>query len=309
MVKEEISLRLWTVIIVVAALALSACASRASPTPTPALALTDQMGRTVELGKPPQRIISLSPANTEIAFALGLGDRLVGLDSYSDFPPEAEKIEKVGGFQDPDLEKVVALKPDLILADDIHKTAVLPELERRGFKVLGLDPKDLDGVLEAIALVGKATGQEQEAATLVQGLRQRIDAVDSQVAEVQSRPRAIYITWPDPIWTGGQGTFAHDLIEKAGGSNIAADLQGWATINLESLVARDPQVIIAEAGHEGGASASFDFASQEPRLKDVAARREGRVYAVDANIVNRPGPRLVDALEEFAYFLHPECFK
>jgi iron complex transport system substrate-binding protein len=283
---------------------LSACAGI---TPAPAQT-TDQLGRPVRLDGPPQRIVSMSPSNTEILFALGLGDRVVGVTDYCDFPPEALDKPKIGGFSNPDLERVVALSPDLIVADQIHEKEVVPELERRNLPVFVMDPRNLDQVLESISLLGRATGKEAEAAALVDGMKKRIEAVAQQVAGLspQERPRVLSITWHDPLWTAGKGTWEDQLISMAGGQNLLPELEGYKTVDLEVVLNRDPQIIIAASGHGDALRAPYFWALEEPRLKGTEALRKGRVYEIDADTVSRPGPRLVDGLEEMLRLLHPE---
>jgi len=285
-------------------LLLSGCAL---PTPAPG-EITDQLGRPIRVDRPPQRIVSLSPSNTELLFALGLGDRVVGVDDYSDFPPETLKKPKIGGFSNPDLEKLVALSPDLIVADQIHEKEVIPELERRGLPVLALDPRNMDQVLESIRLLGQVTGKEAEAATLVEEMKMRIGAVAQKVAGLspQERPRILFITWHDPVWTAGKGTWHDQLITMAGGQNLLPELEGHKTVDLELVLKRDPQVIIAGSGHGEALRAPYLWAREEPRLKGTEALVKGRVYEIDADIVSRPGPRLVDGLEEMLRLVHPE---
>ena len=283
---------------------LSGCAL---PTPAPG-EIVDQLGRPVSLDRPPQRIVSMSPSNTEILFALGLGDRVVGVTDYCDFPPEALDKAKIGGFSNPDLEKLVALSPDLIVADQIHEKEVVPELERRNLPVFVMDPRSMDQVLESIVLLGRATGTEAEAARLVDEMRKRIEAVAQKVAGLspQERPRVLSITWHDPLWTAGKGTWEDQLISMAGGQNLFPDLEGYKMVDLEMVLNRDPQVIIAASGHGEALRAPYLWALDEPRLKGTEALKKGRVYEIDADIVSRPGPRLVDGLEEMLRLLHPE---
>jgi iron complex transport system substrate-binding protein len=283
---------------------LSACAL---PAPAPG-EIVDQLGRPIRVDRPPQRIVSMSPSNTEILFALGLGDRVVGVTDYCDFPPEALDKAKIGGFSNPDLEKLVALSPDLIVADQIHEKEVVPELERRNLPVFVMDPRNMDQVLESIVLLGRATGTEAEAARLVEEMKIRIGAVAQKVPGLspQERPRVLSITWHDPLWTAGKGTWEDQLISMAGGQNLFPDLEGYKTVDLEMVLNRDPQVIIASSGHGEALRAPYLWALDEPRLKGTEALKKSRVYEIDADIVSRPGPRLVEGLEEMLRLLHPE---
>ena len=279
-------------------------------TPSP-IEVTDHRGKVIKLEKIPATIVSLSPANTEIVFALGLEGSLVGVTEYCDYPEAAEDKPKIGGYSTVDIEKVVEIQPDLILASNIHEEEVIPELERLGLTVIDLSPDTIDEVLESIIMVGKITGKRDEALQLVDEMRSRIKAVADRTASLTDtqRPRVFYVVWHDPITTVSSITRIHELIVNAGGINIARDLtDDYPTISLEAVIQANPQVIVATSGHGSGANSPFEFASTEPRLKDIDARINSRVYQIDANLFSRPGPRIVDALEEMARMTHPEIF-
>jgi iron complex transport system substrate-binding protein len=305
--------RLCTVYLVstVALIFLASCASPPEGTPPPQIEITDQLGRVVRLENTPQRIVSLAPSNTEILFALGLADRVVGVTDYCDYPPEAKTKTSIGGFSTPNIEEVVALSPDLILATSIHEKRVIPQLESKGLTVLALNPKTIDGVMEAITLTGKVTGVPGSAAELVASMQQRLKAVTDKTAGLppEPRPATFYIVWHDPLMTAGSGTLQDELIEKAGGRNIAGELADYADISLEAVITANPEVIIAGTSHGSTEEETFQYAQAEPRLRDTDARRNNRVYAIDSDLTSRPGPRIADALEQLATFIHPEMFK
>ncbi|MFQ5996256.1 MAG: ABC transporter substrate-binding protein [Dehalococcoidales bacterium] len=274
------------------------------------LEMTDQAGRTVRIEKMPEKIISLAPSNTEILYALGLEDRLVGVTEYCDYPEAAKEKPKIGGFSTVDIERVVAIEPDLILAANIHKDEIIPQLERLGLTVLTLNPKTDKQVLEAINLIGQFTGKTEEAVQLTKQMESRIKAVTDKTMGLSNRPKVFYILWHDPLMTVGRETIIHGLIEKAGGINIAADLAGeYPKPSLESVIMANPQVIIAGSGHGSGQDVPFYFALTEPRLAEVEARQNGRIYEIDSDLTSRPGPRIVEGLEKLAEFIHPELFK
>jgi iron complex transport system substrate-binding protein len=287
------------------------CSSTSSPEGPAATEVTDQIGRVVHITHVPQRIISLAPSNTEILYALGLEDRVIGVTSYDDYPPEVKEKPEVGGFFDPNLETIVAMDPDLILATAIHENEVIPQMEQHGLNVVALDPKSLDEVMEAITLVGKITDAEKEASGLVDDLQARISAITDKTRDLpeSQRPRVFYITWHDPLITVGSGNFGDDLIEKAGGTNITHNLEGSPTVTLEEVVQANPQVIIAGIGMGTGEDLPLQFALDETRLKDTDARLNDRVKAVSIDLAGRPGPRIVDGLEQFARIIHPELFE
>lgn len=270
------------------------------------LRFTDDAGRMVTIPSPPQRIVSLSPSNTEILFYLGLQDLIIGVDDYSDYPPQARAKEKVGGFANTNLEKVVALGPDLVFATEIHVQQVVPELERRGLKVVVLMPEKLEDVLASLQLVGKIGGKAQEADQAAEALRARLEAITSQVAAARSRPRVFYEVDATPI-SAGPGTFLDDLITKAGGDNIAADAQSkWPRLSSESIILRDPEVIVLG---DHGFGETVEKVKARPGWDKISAVRNDRVAPVDVDITNRPGPRAWDGLEELARMFHPEVFQ
>lgn len=287
----------------------ASCSPGGAPSGQSAIEVTDQLGRVVRLDKVPQRIVSLAPSNTEILFALGLDDKVVGVTNYCDFPAEAKEKPKIGGFSTPDIEKIVALAPDLVVAAPIHEKGAIPQLESRGLKVLALAPRTVEDVMRAIEMAGRATGTESAARRLVTEMQTRIGAVASLVASLpaEARPRVFYVLWHDPLMTASPGTLQGQLIDMAGGRNIFANLSSmYPTVSLEMVLQRQPQVIIAGTGHDPGSAAPLEWAKSEARLKDTEALRQGRVLEIDANIVSRPGPRIVEGLEEMLHLIHPE---
>ena len=268
----------------------------------------DDLGRPVDIKEIPQRIISLSPSNTEVLFALGLGDKVVGVTEFCNYPPEALERKKIGGFSTPDIEKIIALQPDLILAGSIHAKELIPALEETGLTVFALEPKSIGGILEDIRMAGEIAGREEKASELVTQMENRIEAITDKTNNLEEKTRVFYITWHDPLWSVGSGTIIDELIEKAGGVNIFQDITGHKMVNLEEVIARNPEVIIACTGHGEAEDKPFEWAKAEPRLEVTEARKNSRVYQIDADLVNRAGPRVVESLEKLAHFIHPEIF-
>ncbi|RJX22161.1 MAG: cobalamin-binding protein [Ammonifex sp.] len=276
---------------------------------TPLVTLTDSLNRTVTIEKTPERIVSLAPSNTEILFALGLGGKVMGVTKYCDFPAEAGSKPQIGGFSDPNLEKILARQPDLVLATEKDQE-MIAALGKQGIDVLAVSPKTVASVLENIKMVGKATGASAAADTVVSGLQKRIDAVTAKVQSVPAnkRPKVFYELWPEPLTTAGSGTFIDDLIKLAGGVNVAGDAgKGYPEYSLEMLLAENPDVLINSYGHGKG----------NPAKEDIKARKgwgalncvkNDRIYTVNADLVNRSGPRIVEGLEAFAKAIHPELF-
>jgi iron complex transport system substrate-binding protein len=273
--------------------------------------IVDGLGRQVTINAVPQRIVSLAPSNTEILFALGLGDKVVGVTEYCNYPEAAKTKPKVGGFSTVDIEKVVSLRPDLVLATQIHSKTIIPALEKLGLTVVALTPSSLTGVLDSITLVGKITGQSKEASELIKDLSTRIKAIADKTQKLSpaQRPRVFYVTWHDPLWTAGTGTLSNDVISQAGGQNIASDITGDKTIDLETVINRDPEVIIVSVGMGTGEDSPWQYIKSESRLKNTQALLTGRVYKIDGDLIHRPGPRIVEALEQMAQFIHPELFE
>ena len=271
--------------------------------------VTDFLERELTLSSPVRSFVSLSPSNTEILFALGLGARVVGVTTFDDYPPEVKDIQPVGGLVDPDMERLVALNPDLVLVTGLHvKNGVISRLEENGLKTLVLDPTDMDGIFRSISLVARVGGIEDTGGGVVAALKQGIRRVKDTVAVSSDRPLVFWVTWHDPLWTTGRDTFIHDLIETGGGTNIFSDISDFQKVSLEQVLARNPQIIITNTGHGASVDLVWKWANEEPRLKGTTARQQGRVYLVDANLVNRPGPRIVLGLEMVARAIHPELF-
>ncbi|MDD5700559.1 MAG: cobalamin-binding protein [Dehalococcoidales bacterium] len=296
--------RLLFVIIMLSLAAMAGCQTSA-----PQGDIIDDLGRNVQIKDVPQRIISLSPSNTEIVYALGLEDRLIGVTTYCNYPPEVKDKPQVSQFSNVDIEKVVALEPDLILADSLHEADVIPALEKLGITVLAINPATMEEIFGDIGMIGRAAGQTESAESLLASLQDRTKAVTDRTAGPESgeKYRTFFVTWHDPIWTAGSGTLINDLITRAGGTNIAADLKGHSQIDLETVIQRNPQVILILSSM-GTQDNSFNYIKTEPRFQATDALKNNRVYLVDADIISRTTPRSVDGLEQIAKIIHPELF-
>jgi iron complex transport system substrate-binding protein len=303
-------LRMFHLILLMVVCLLAACEPPAKEAVSFPMEITDQLGRVVKLDKIPQRMISLAPSNTEILFALGLTDKVYAVTNLCDYPPEAKTKPNIGGFTTTNIEKVIALSPDLVLATSIHEKTIIPQLEQRGLAVLALNLKTLDEVLEAITMVGEITGKGEEASRLVARMQNRIKAVTDKTNNLPEgkRPRVFYLTWHDPLMTSGSGSLLHELIQKAGGRNIFAEVIGTKPVDLELLVERNPQVMIAGIGMGSGEDKTYHYLKTETRLQNTEAGKNGRIYKIDMDLTGRGGPRIVDGLEQFAKCIHPEIF-
>ncbi len=277
------------------------------------LTVADDLGRLVSISSAPHRIVSLSPSNTEILFALGLGDGVVGVTKYCNYPPEVEslkdsgKLEVVGGYVDPDLEKILSLRPDMVVASQTHSSGAVTLLDKEGIPIFVVDPNNLSSIILSIEKIGKIAGKDAEASALVQQMQSRIKAVSDKVS-LLPKTRVLYIVWHDPVQTAGARTFEDEIIEKAGGLNIFHDLSGYAQVDPEAIAVRNPEVIIACSGMGTGADKPLQWAETERGLNQTDARKNGRIYQAEGDIITRTGPRIVDGLEMFARFIHPEAF-
>lgn len=291
---------------------LSACAPQATPITAPAaLSFTDGLGREVTLDGPAQRIVSLAPSNTEILFAIGAGDQVVGRDQLSDYPEAAKNVTDVGStFQALNTELIVSLQPDLVLAAEINTPEQVKQLEDLGLTVYYLkNPHTLEEMYGNLEIVAQLTGHESEAAALIESLKARVAAVDEKIAPISSRPSVFYemdATDPAKPYTAGKGTFITQLIERAGGYNIASDLEEYPQMSLEQVVAADPAFIILGDARYG---ISPESVAQRPGWENLTAVKNGNVLPFNDDLVSRPGPRLVDALEELAKLLKPGLFE
>lgn len=270
------------------------------------LKLRDSYDREVTIPRLPQRIISLAPSNTEILYALGLGDKLIGVTDVCNYPPEAENIEKISSYQGPNMEKIIAANPDLILADSLTGKEVVEQLQAAGLAVLAIRSDNIAQVLTNIGLIGQATNATKEAAQLVAQMRTRLQAVS---AKLLTRPQAekasvFYEVWNVELMSAGPNTFIAGIIDAAGGISVTDDATtDWPLVNMESLIAKNPQVIILGHGAE-----TPEQVMTRATWQTVDAVKSGRVYAVNQDIFNRPGPRVVEAVEELAKLLYPDLF-
>ena len=282
--------------------------------------LVDDSDYVTSLDAIPNRIISMAPSTTEIVFALGLDEKVVGVDSYSDYPYDfsawiaAGNMTSIGDFENPNMEAIASLEPDLILATGGVQAETVETLRDLGYKVLVLNPSNIDGVLKNIELIGNATGKTAEAKTLVNDITSRIDAVVNKVAGAAAKPTVYYEVWYDPtsLWTAGAKAWQNELIEKAGGVNIFADQQlDYFQSSAEAVIERNPDVILLpEEGMGKGEPfwVSLDAVKARPGWSSISAVQNDGLVTVDSNTIARAGPRVADIIEDLAAAFHPELF-
>ena len=276
-----------------------------------AITLVDGLGRDVVMDAPAQRIVSLAPSNTEILFALGAGSQVVGRDSFSDYPAEALSVTDIGAtYEALNTELIVSLKPDLILLAEVNAAEQVKTLEDLGLTVYYLkNPTTLEEMYANLEIVAQLTGRQPEAAELIESLKARVAAVDEKIMPLSSRLSIFYeidATDPAKPYTAGKGTFITLLIDRAGGYNIAADLDGYPQLSLEQVVAADPMFIILGDSAYGVTPESI---ATRPGWENLSAVKNNQIFPFDDNLVSRPGPRLVDGLEALAKLLRPGLFE
>jgi iron complex transport system substrate-binding protein len=279
-----------------------------SPSPAAAwpLALVDDEGTTVTIPARPERVISLSPANTEIAFALGAGDRLLGGTDFDDFPPEAVGLTDVATFNGVLMEQVVALDPDLVLAAGNFFTppADIARMRELGYPVLVVYAATVEGVLDDIELIGDALGKGDAARDLTASMQAQIDQVMAAVGALERRPRTFYQIGSEPeIYAPAPGSFIADMVSLAGGDPIVTTDPNVFAIPVEQLVAADPEVIVVGDALYGVCPVHV---STRPGWGVMTAVTEGAVRPVDDTVITRPGPRLAQGLANLARAIHPE---
>ena len=278
--------------------------------------LVDDLGYSLTLPSPPERIVSLAPSNTELLFAVGAGDKLVGVTDFCNYPYdfsawiEAGNMSSIGSYYGPSVEPIVALDPDLVLATTGSLEAA-ENLRTLGYNVLVVEPRNFSFVLRDILLIGRATNHYDEAVALESELRQRIDAVANQAAEATTTPKVYHEVWNDPLMSVGPETFIDEIITLAGGKNIFNDATtSWPIVSSEAIIDKNPDVMFFPDMYMGVGNfyETIETVESRPGWESISAVQNGALYEINADIISRSGPRLVDALELIAKMVHPEIF-
>jgi iron complex transport system substrate-binding protein len=260
--------------------------------------MKDDRGVAVRLHSPPRRIVSLAPSLTETVFLLGKGNLLAGVTRYCNFPPSAASLPKVGGVSDPDVERIVALSPDIVLCTtDGNPRGKVAALEEMGIPCFATSPQDLPSVLSTIERLGVLLGDASRGRSEAAALRRRADRVrDAGRGAPGAAPAVLFVVSTSPVIVAGNGTFMDELVRMAGGRNAAGNRSGrYPRLSVEDLVAARPDVILV-----AGMAGVERFPEETTRWKEVPAFRDGAVHTLDGDLVTRPGPRLVTALEEIS---------
>lgn len=294
-------------LIVLALMLLSACGGAKSgnvgnSAAVPMRVVTDDLGRQVTIPVKVTRVVSLAPNLTENIFAVGAGDRLVGVTTFCNYPEQAKEIAKIGDTMTPNMESIIALKPDVVFVSTASQIeAFMKTLEGNGIAVYVTNPTTLDGVLDNLQKLGDILGTTEKAGQLVPGLKRRITDIWSKI-ESEKRVRVFVQISREPLFTVGKQSFLTTILEKAGAESVTKDVESaYPKLSKETASALNPEVIIL--------SESDDNKEPNDAFKNSPAVKNGRIYKVNADLLSRPGPRLVDALEQIAKDLHPEKFK
>ncbi len=275
--------------------------------PGAAKSVTDQLGRRVRVPDDPRRIVAMAPSITEIIFALSLSDRLVGATQFSDYPPAAGALPKVGSYVHLDVEKIVASRPDLCIAvKDGNPISVVRKLESVGIPVYAVDPRNLDAVMDTLLELGQLLNVNDRAKAIVVDMTDRILQVQQHVSDAPQRPLVFFQIGVSPIVSVGTRTFIHELIVMAGGTNLAQGKTPYPRFSKEQVIGLRPEVIVITSMDRKAVFNQVKSAWQQ--WPELPAVKNGRIHLVDSNVLDRATPRLVDGLELLARLIHPDRF-
>lgn len=265
----------------------------------------DMRGRIVKVENRPERIVSLLPSTTEILFALDLGDRVVGVTRFCNYPEEAKSKEQVGDAYELNIEKIVELESDLVIAGTGISEDMIAKLEDAEIPVVVIEGIDFEGAYQSILDIGMITGKADRANEIVEDMKEKVASIQDKVKDAKKKDCYFVMGWEGGNWTAGPGSFMDELINMAGGINIAADGDSpWLEYSMEKLIEKDPEILIVSS--EAG---DIEELKDLEGYRELTAVKKGNVAVVDADIISRAGPRLVEALEEIAKAIHPELFE
>lgn len=269
------------------------------------LTIVDSYDREVTIDKEPIKVISVAPNITETIFALGQGEKLVGRTDYCEYPEDAKQIESIGSLESPNIEKILSLNPDLVIASTHFKKDVLQKLEELGLKVMVLyGEESFQGVYQVIEKLGTVLNAKEEADKVIANMKQKVTNVITTVKDAE-KPEVYYVVGfgESGDYTAGRGTFIGEMIKMAGGKNAADDVKGWK-YSLERLVEKDPDILICSKGYSPKEKVILANG-----YKDLTAVKNGKIFDIDNDLLEIQGPRLADGLERLAKIIHPELFR
>lgn len=297
-----------TLALLFVALAASLPVDARNQTSAPTLReVTDETGRVVKLPTQVRRIVSLAPSLTETVYALGLQDRLVGDTEYCDYPPDAAKKHKVGGAINPNMEEIAALRPDVVLVvKSLNRLETVRALEQLGIPVYSADPHSVVDVLESMKKLADVLGAGPAGAELEQKLRERLAAIQAKLKGVPAK-RVFFVVWTEPLQSIGRKTFIADLLKYCGAISVVDSEQDWPKYSLEETVRLQPEYLVFASSHSEAVKNDVEALAVKPGWSAMDAIKLRRI-AIVSDAINRPGPRIVDAVEELARQIHPEVF-
>jgi iron complex transport system substrate-binding protein len=316
--RERIRLkRRWLVLLtamMIFAAVVSGCAPKeqteAIPKETPeehtkgeTITILDDFGNEISLNEPAQRIISLAPSNTEILYAIGAGDRVIGVTTFDDYPEEVLQVEKIGDFNGMNLERIIELEPDLVINYGEGITEETQRLVEAGIQIAGFEPESIEEIIETIKRIGVLTGNNTEAETLSQEMIAKEAELIEKVKGLEAKT-VFYEIWHEPLMAAGPGSFVDQLILLAGGINVAGDAEReYPQFDIEQLIERNPQIYLTANDLPEKTAESI---AERPGYENIDAIKNGQIYLLDGNIMSRPGPRIIEALEMLIKAIHPE---
>lgn len=265
--------------------------------------IIDMKGKTIVLDKLPDRIVSLSPSNTEIVFALGAGDKLVGITSFCDYPDETSDIEKIGDFDGPNIELIKKSQADVIFAGVYLQDDLIMALENLNIPIITTEASNFEGIYDSISLMGKLLGKEDKAEKIIYEMEESIDEIKLKTDDLE-KPDIFYLAWIESLITTGKNTFVDDVIQMAGARNVAEDVEGWTHYSIEELIKQNPDMLIV-ASHATNEGVTEEDIKNDVILKNLECVKSGNIYIMkDDNLISRPGPRIIEGLEEMARAIH-----
>ena len=267
--------------------------------------VTDEIGRSVNISPAPQRIVSLAPGITETLYALGLDDKIAGVTTFCDWPAAARTKPRIGGFTNPSIEKIVSLKPDLIIATaDGNRKDTVMQLERLRLPVYVTNPSDTNGILRSILHIGEITNREKDAGILVGKLQKRLNNITVQIRQ-KRKPRVFFQIGLEPVVTAGKGTLINEVIERAGGVNIAGhDVARYPRYSAEGIMGASPEIILfAPMVNDKEFTMVKSFWQ---KFEGIPAVKNNKIYPIKTDLISRASPRIVDAIEKMSLIFHPE---
>ncbi|GEL78605.1 ABC transporter substrate-binding protein [Tenuibacillus multivorans] len=271
-----------------------------------AVTLTDKSGTEVTIEELPERIVSVIPSATETVFTVGAGEQVVGVSDNANYPEDVQDIERVGGLQ-LNIEKIVSLEPDLVVAD-VNNGEDINALRQAGLNVLVLGAQNLEAVYEDIKLVGQATGHVDQADEIISGMKADVEEVQEVVSGLsEDEKKKVWIEVGPELFSGGEGSFIDEMIDLAGGINIIGDQEGWPQVSEEIVLEKDPDVIITTYGYYIDNSVEQVLAREN--WQNVTAVKEEQVYDLHSDMLTRPGPRLTEGLKTLAKTFYPDHFE